>query len=110
MGAGFPLVSSLALSGREEGRTVGTVYFFNILGNVLGSVLTGFVILPVLGSETTLLALALTSILGLLFAVRVGNRPWELSHRVGILVLAISLSFFSFPIEEKFTGNPPRPY
>ncbi len=55
MGASFPLISALALTRRDrEGKTVGTVYFFNIIGNTLGGVLTGYVLLPLLGTELTL--------------------------------------------------------
>ncbi len=67
MGASFPLISSLALTGPgSEGRTVGTTYFFAVLGNVLGGLVTGFELLPRLGTETTLLLFGLT---GLLFGL-----------------------------------------
>jgi len=56
MGASFPLISLLALSRHnQEGKTIGTVYFFNIAGNVLGGIVTGFVLLAYLGTEATLL-------------------------------------------------------
>lgn len=65
MGASFPLLSSLAFSPkRREGGTVGRVYFWNIFGNVLGGIVTGFVLLPVLKTETTLLVFG---VIGLLF-------------------------------------------
>jgi predicted membrane-bound spermidine synthase len=52
MGASFPVVAALALVHRErQGKTVGIVYFCIILGNTLGGILTGFVLLPFLGSE-----------------------------------------------------------
>jgi len=55
MGATFPLIAQLALSDNsKDGQTTGTVYFFNIAGNVLGALITGFILLPIIGTERTL--------------------------------------------------------
>jgi predicted membrane-bound spermidine synthase len=98
MGAGFPLVSSLAFSKNDSvGSTVGTVYFFNILGNVLGSILTGFVVLPLLGSELTFLIMALTSVSGLLFAQRMFGRTIRLATRFGLAAGIIIVFLLIFP-------------
>ncbi len=54
MGATFPLIAALALAdARHEAKTVGAVYFSNILGNVAGGIVTGFVLLPLLKTELT---------------------------------------------------------
>ena len=67
IGAGFPLVSSLALSDPDrEGRTVGHVWFFSVVGNVLGAVVTAFVLLPLVGTERTLLAFILVGLAAVL--------------------------------------------
>jgi len=67
MGASFPLISSLALTRRGgEGSAVGTTYFFMVLGNVLGGLVTGLVLLPAVGTEMTLLAFCS---LGLMFGL-----------------------------------------
>lgn len=98
MGAGFPLISSLALSKKdEEGKVVGTVYFYNIFGNVMGSVLTGFVILPALGSETTLLGLALINSLAILLVVRAGRFSIPPILRAGVLVFVVLCGLIFFP-------------
>lgn len=56
IGAGFPLISHLALSRPDrEGAAIGRVYFSNTLGNLLGGLGAGFFILPRLGAEHTLL-------------------------------------------------------
>jgi predicted membrane-bound spermidine synthase len=91
MGASFPLISSLALSGRgREGRAVGTTYFFGVLGNVLGGLLTGLVLLPVAGTATAVLALGS---LGLLFGLAPqtlnGRRLPFLFRSGGVLLLLI---------------------
>ena len=69
MGASFPLISSLAMTKPDtEGHTVGMIYFFNIIGNVLGGLCTGFVVLPLLGTEHTLLVFISIGISFLIFA------------------------------------------
>ncbi|MBP7579337.1 MAG: fused MFS/spermidine synthase, partial [Candidatus Obscuribacter sp.] len=60
MGASFPLISSIThRAGSNSGKTVGTVYFFTITGNVMGGIITGFVLLQYIGTAMTVLALCL---------------------------------------------------
>lgn len=55
MGASFPLISVMAIeSSRREAWRVSTVYGVNITGNVLGGLITGFIFLPLIGTELTL--------------------------------------------------------
>lgn len=56
MGAAFPI--ALALCGVDEraGRASGRLYGWNTAGGILGAFLAGFVLLPVLGLERTMLA------------------------------------------------------
>ncbi len=96
MGASFPLVTTLAVTRpHREGSVVGTVYFFNILGNVAGGIVTGYVLLAWLGSERTALAFCLTSFALLLFVERLGPWRWPLAKRatvaIGLAVVAIAV-------------------
>lgn len=60
MGASFPLISSIThRAGSNSGKTVGTVYFFTITGNVMGGIVTGFVLLQYIGTAMTVLVLCL---------------------------------------------------
>lgn len=60
MGASFPLISSIThKAGSNSGKTVGTVYFFTITGNVMGGIVTGFVLLQYIGTAMTVLVLCL---------------------------------------------------
>ena len=98
MGASFPLITSLALKRRGcEGSTVGTTYFFMVLGNVLGGLLTGLVLLPAIGTEVTLLTF---SSLGLMFGLMprtLGARRLPASYRItGVLLLLLG-SVAAFP-------------
>jgi len=55
MGMTFPLLTDLtARSSDARGADVGVAYALNTLGSILGAVLTGFVLVVVLGTQTTL--------------------------------------------------------
>lgn len=87
MGASFPLTASLALTRlNKEAQTVGTVYFFTIAGNVLGGIGTGFVLLPMIGTELTLLAFAILGLFFFLLSTGIFNRPIPLPYRIGIVI------------------------
>src|SRR5262249_11535177 len=63
MGASFPLIAYLANANADkEAKATGIVYFINVLGNFAGTLITGFILLPYLGSEATFLILALLGI------------------------------------------------
>jgi spermidine synthase len=98
IGASFPLISSLALSkADEEGRTVGEVYFFNTLGNVLGGLVTGFLLLPVLGTERTLLLLIAANLLMGPFVATAGGRRLAMAPRAAAVFGLLGLVALTFP-------------
>ena len=80
LGGLFPLAGKLYAGPlRLLGRTVGTLYSANTLGSVLGSCLTGFILIPQVGTSHTLL---LTAGLNLLIAAGVAGvtlrpLPWR---------------------------------
>lgn len=71
-GACFALVCNLTIHGLARlGRGVGTVYAFNTAGAILGSLLAGFVLIPAIGLQWSLAALAwLCSAAGLILLLR----------------------------------------
>ena len=94
LGISFPLLLNLASEGGGVGASVGGVYAANTLGTVVGSVLTGFLVLPFLGSHATLqAAAALNLLLGLGFALLLvpltRARRWVLGLVVASLVLLV---------------------
>jgi spermidine synthase len=98
MGATFPLIAAIALTDRlREGWTVGKVYFVQIAGNVLGGVVTGFIILPFLGTERAVLAFGMAGVLfgiGALLSAGVRSRL----RIVNSLLMAFALFLiFVFP-------------
>lgn len=75
MGLTFPLLLQWAASHRDVGRLVGRLTAVNTIGAVTGALATGYLVLPALGSERTLLAVmlalsALASITALLSGAR----------------------------------------
>ncbi len=63
-GAAFPIVSSLYTTEQSEqvGFKIGRVLALNTVGSILGSLLTGFVIVPLLGLQTSVVILALINL------------------------------------------------
>ena len=78
-GATFPLVARIEVfQGRRIGGQVGLMYAFNTVGAIAGSLLAGFVLLPALGLQRSLTAVALTALalgLVLLLAGEKGQKP-----------------------------------
>lgn len=63
IGMTFPIVSRIGIAGLEHlGGGVGRLYFLNTLGSIAGSLLAGFVLLPLLTAKGALVATALLSV------------------------------------------------
>ncbi|MBX9685981.1 MAG: fused MFS/spermidine synthase [Candidatus Obscuribacterales bacterium] len=62
LGASFPLAVKICSKSLEQiGRSVGTLYSVNTLGAIIGAFTAGFIIIPLLGAEKTLLLSAITN-------------------------------------------------
>lgn len=61
LGATLPLALRLTVAAGYVGRDVGRVLAFNTVGGIAGSVLAGFILVPLLGLVRTLAALALAA-------------------------------------------------
>jgi predicted membrane-bound spermidine synthase len=89
MGASFPLVVSLAYRRPgSEGSTVGTLYAWNLLGNLSGGAVTGLLLLPRLGTERVLLGFSLLGVLAVLLVARRLGRPVPVSWRVAAVLVS----------------------
>ena len=102
MGLAFPLASALyARAGRGYGVTVGNVYAANTLGGILGSLLAGFFLLPLLGQAGSialiaLLNLALGGAVLMIVTRRSGGRARALAPAILLLLVgagAVNLFF-----------------
>ena len=59
MGAAFPLINRICASNMERiGQTVGSLYSFNSLGCIFGSFISGFIMIPLLGLQKTIICAA----------------------------------------------------
>jgi spermidine synthase len=100
LGFAFPLANSLVQNSQASvGKRVGIVYFANTGGNILGSLLTGFALIPLMGmqgSVTVLSILGIASIVCLL-AGRLGSssRKSRIGLLAGCLVAAGAVVFWS---------------
>jgi spermidine synthase len=87
MGLTFPLVLSWAAARPDVGRFVGRFTAINTIGAVVGALSTGYVVLPVLGSERTILAAAVVfAVLGIAMA-------WEKTSvaRVAVALATVAI-------------------
>lgn len=94
-GAAFPFAVALA-SGRDEQVTehLGTIYAINTLGAILGSLLAGFLLVPMIGLHLTIRAVAamtaITAIAILALAPRTRGRSMGFAL-AGLVVVAIAI-------------------
>jgi predicted membrane-bound spermidine synthase/tetratricopeptide (TPR) repeat protein len=102
MGLCFPLLAELAAGpGGKTGGETGRAYFANTLGSIVGSVLTGFVLIHLLGSERTLVVGVLVNVGAAALMVwwlgreRSGSRSPLQLERIALLigVLALVITF-----------------
>jgi predicted membrane-bound spermidine synthase len=92
-GAQFPVVTRLATANVEgAGGRVGELYAVNVAGGILGALLTGFVLLPVLGTQKSLLLLSL-ALLASGVALLVGTRRRALAVAAAAAALTVGLSW-----------------
>ncbi len=96
MGMTFPLLADLTARPRQaRGADVGAAYALNTIGSILGAVLTGFVLVVVLGTQTTLrLGLVVNGIAALTLAGFAARGIAEGSHedrRLRVRVLSAGL-------------------
>ncbi|MGB9596799.1 MAG: fused MFS/spermidine synthase, partial [Candidatus Poribacteria bacterium] len=64
LGSLFPMVTQIVTRDYSElGRKVGTVYSVNTLGNILGSFMAGFILIPTIGIQHSIILAGLLNIL-----------------------------------------------
>jgi len=110
MGASFPLVAYLANANAErEAEATGNIYFLNVMGNVVGCLVTGFILLPYLGTEATFLTLALLGVAFALGVTRLGPLHVPLWARAGVGVALAAWLAWAFPGHGGFLYTPVSP-
>jgi len=91
LGAAFPLaVRSFRLGVEEAAGPVGRLYAVNTAGAIAGSLAAGFVLVPFLGLQRTLIAGGLINLavgIGLLAIAPPGRRAWRVAFAGALLLL-----------------------
>ncbi len=100
MGLTFPLASAIyARAGKGYGATIGNVYASNSLGAILGSMATGFLLLPLLGLGQSMALIALLNLLlgGSILLLRARrSRSRVPAFAMAVLLLAAGGANFAF--------------
>jgi predicted membrane-bound spermidine synthase len=98
MGASFPLVTATAIGrSRRDGLRTGLMAGIAIAGNVVGALVTGFVLLPWLGTERTLLLFICAGLLWVLGVTEWRGRPVSIGARSAAAVLSIAVAVAVMP-------------
>lgn len=104
LGMTLPLASRIVTADfRRTGGSVGRVFAVNTLGTVLGAVLTGLVLMPVLGLATTL-AVGI-GINGLIGWVTLASRRGSVRRAVvqGLVATVLLVGFVSFTLGDRWS-------
>ena len=90
MGATFPIASQLYSSKfMVLGRSIGNIYSVNTIGAILGSLVAGFLLMPLIGTERTILAgLFLNSGMALLLLTEAKTARIAQAFAVALLLIA----------------------
>ena len=96
MGASFPLAIRLASrEAHRRGRDVGAVYGANTIGSVLGSLAAGFVLIPTLGTQNSLVATAAINLgVGVVLLHRASQRALAIRAAWIATLIALALPMF----------------
>ena len=89
LGAAFPAALKLIVDSVHIGRDVGRIVALNTLGGIVGTVVTGFVLVPRFGLVTTLAILAVAAAFVGLGAAMRGPAGWR-GARGGAIAIAVA--------------------
>ena len=96
MGTQFPIVIKILATKLETvGQNVGRVYAFNTVGAIIGSFLAGFVLIPALGLQTTILSVVFFNVLlgiSLLVWGASISFNWKMYVLPGLFVLCVVIA------------------
>ncbi|NNF05603.1 MAG: fused MFS/spermidine synthase [Candidatus Eisenbacteria bacterium] len=92
MGGTFPLVTRAFVDRKNMGSSLGVLYASNTVGAILGSFLTGFVFIPLIGRQNSILLATFVNLFAVaLLLSQLGWRKFPTSMRAlgGLVILAL---------------------
>ncbi len=107
IGATFPLMGRVFLDDlTNTGTTVGKVYAVNTVGNVLGALLSGLLILPLMGIQKGILLMATLNIfLGIVIAFSRRKNALATTAATTIVFIVLALGLFRTSINFQFPSE-----
>ena len=109
MGAQFPIVIKLLATKIETvGQNVGRAYAFNTVGTILGSFLAGFILIPMLGLQTTLLSVVFLNVLLGISLLAFGSQlsfNWKMYVLPGVFILCILIANLIAPWDKSVISS-----
>ncbi len=106
MGAAFPVVNRIYVENIDKiGRGVGNVYMANTIGAILGSFLAGFVIIPLVGLNASILLLAVIN-LGIALILIFFEKDFQARKMQYLLFASASILIFLLIVFSTFTTKP----
>jgi spermidine synthase len=115
IGATFPLAGQIVVKDlHSTGAFVGKIYAINTLGNVLGALLPGFILLSLLGIQKGILAMALLNVtLGFVVLFRSmarGRRHPAWRYALSLILLVTMLAISRAPLQFQFPSDGEQDY
>lgn len=105
MGMAYPVAVRICVASLSRvGRTVGELYSINTIGAIIGSLATGFVLIPSLGIPWTLFLLSLANIaMAVLLTLNLPMlHPVRRYFVIGLSAVCVVVLFARFPFGAKF--------
>lgn len=94
LGASFPVAARIVTAGGGVGRRAGGVYAVNVLGGIAGSLIAGFIVLPLLGAQSSLLLFAslnLALVLVVVLQAAPSRRPAMAAAALGLVAIVAAV-------------------
>lgn len=90
MGLAFPLaVRLIQPDERVSGAGIGHLYFWNTIGNLAGAIVAALVLVPILGVQRAILALALIDLLAAVYLLARQCMTWDWGRGIAVVVAVV---------------------
>jgi spermidine synthase len=103
MGAIFPTVSRIYTKDINKiGQSIGNIYFFNTIGAILGSFVGGFIMIPFIGVQLSIILTSATStFLGVLLLILTSLKTFKKAITAGFITIAFVVFVYNTPSWDK---------